>query len=120
MALVSLVMVGGWLAYQVLAEGERADRIEQVERDVRLRWSRIDVEQIESDYLAEVVGQGPPQSLPGLPDIDGARFERAEFGDHVLDVVLRVDGDLSPTTCVRATVRADRPDNTITVGPVDC
>jgi hypothetical protein len=118
--LVSIGLVGAWLAYQALAESERSGRIERVERDLRLRWSRIDVEQIEADYLAAVVGRGPPRSLPGLPDIDGARFERADFGDGTIDIVLRVDGDLSATSCVEATVQADRPDNTITVRRVEC
>jgi hypothetical protein len=125
--LVVIVVVGGVLVvglvgWWAVSSREQSNRIEQVESAVRVSWSDVDVAALEDAYAAAVVTGGPTPGLPGLPEIDGATLQRAEFGPESSSVLitLRVDGGVAASTCLDVSVVTGSPSNDITTRRVPC
>ncbi len=116
------VLVAGLVGWWAVSSREQSNRIEQVEAAVRVSWSDVDVAALEDAYAAAVVAGGPTTGLPGLPEIDGATLQRAEFGpgDSSVLITLRVDGGLAATTCLDVTIVTNSPANDIDTRRVPC
>jgi hypothetical protein len=119
---VGAVIVGGLFGWWAVSSREQSSRVEQVEAAVRVSWSDLDVAALEDAYAAAVVTGGPTPGLPGLPEIDGATLQRAEFGptESSVLITLRIGGELAATTCLDVTVLTNAPTNDITTRRVAC